>query len=68
IQIFEMLQRKQKTASRYLWMYYEDYIEEYLMINRHLVHRLVALAFCSNKEYVNHIDNYSIDNKASNLE
>ncbi|CAG8695787.1 26803_t:CDS:1 [Dentiscutata erythropus] len=43
----------------------------YLKVNGHLVHRLVALAFCpkeEGKEYVNHIDNDSTNNKASNLE
>ncbi|CAG8637180.1 14384_t:CDS:1, partial [Cetraspora pellucida] len=41
-----------------------------LKVNGHLVHRLVALAFGpkEGKEYVNHIDNDSTNNKASNLE
>ncbi|RHZ51238.1 hypothetical protein Glove_481g112 [Diversispora epigaea] len=45
----------------------------YLRVARekYRVHRLVALAFCAKeegKEYVNHIDGDSTNNKASNLE
>ncbi|RHZ63858.1 hypothetical protein Glove_327g26 [Diversispora epigaea] len=40
-------------------------------VHKYRVHRLVALAFCpkeKGKEYVNHIDGDSTNNKASNLE
>ncbi|RHZ78128.1 hypothetical protein Glove_167g39 [Diversispora epigaea] len=40
-------------------------------VHKHRVHRLVALAFCpkeEGKEYMNHIDGDSTNNKASNLE
>jgi hypothetical protein len=43
----------------------------YQKIARYFVHRLVALAFCrkeEGKEYVNHIDGNTTNNKASNLE
>lgn len=41
------------------------------MIRRKLVHRLVTTAFCTKengKEYINHIDGNTTNNKASNLE
>ncbi|RHZ65478.1 hypothetical protein Glove_315g82 [Diversispora epigaea] len=40
-------------------------------VHKHHIHHLVALAFClkeEGKEYVNHIDRNSTNNKASNLE